>query len=129
MLWLAEQYQYVEIHNFVVMPNHVHAIIEIATVGAGRDQPVRDQPVRYDLFACDLPDQDEKIKIKSLSSLMGAFKTTSSKMIHQAGFVDFAWQRSFHDHIIRNEISYARINDYIDANPERWAVDIFFEKV
>ena len=111
MLWLAEQYQYVELHNFVVMPNHVHAIIEI--VRAGRDLSVI---------------QDEEIKIKSLSSLMGAFKTTSSKMIHQAGFLDFYWQRSFHDHIIRNEIAYEKISNYIDANPQKWESDTFFEK-
>ena len=110
MLWLAEQYQYVELHNFVVMPNHVHTIIEI-------------KHIKYDLLI-----QEQKIKIKSLSSLMGAFKTTSSKMIHQAGFIDFYWQRSFHDHIIRNEIAYEKISDYIDANPQKWENDTFFEK-
>jgi putative transposase len=72
--------------------------------------------------------QEEEIKTKSLSSLMGAFKTTSSKIIHLAGFVDFAWQRSFHDHIIRNEKSYLNISNYIESNPDRWAVDTFFEK-
>lgn len=115
ILWLAEQYQYVAIHNFVVMPNHVHAIIEIDS----RKLLVR--------TGCDLSVQDEGIKIKSLSSLIGAFKTTSSKIIHQAGFVDFAWQRSFHDHIIRNEKAYFNISNYIDTNPEKWLVDTFFE--
>ncbi|WP_281228350.1 transposase [Flavobacterium aquiphilum] len=103
------------------MPNHVHMIIEIdkkkLTVGTGRDLSVHllegdlsvhllegDQSVH--LLEGNLSVQDKKIKIKSLSSLMGAFKTTSSKMIHQVGFADFAWQRSFHDHIIRNERSY-----------------------
>ncbi|RKY35910.1 MAG: hypothetical protein DRP78_04940 [Candidatus Omnitrophota bacterium] len=44
-------------------------------------------------------------KIKSLSSLIGAFKTTSSKLIHKNGMFDFTWQRSFYDHIIRNDRS------------------------
>jgi putative transposase len=131
MLWLAEQYQYVELHNFVVMPNHVHAIIGIS-VGTGRDLSVRDLSVRdlsvRDLSVRDVSMQEEEIKTKSLSSLMGAFKTTSSKIIHLAGFVDFAWQRSFHDHIIRNEKSYLNISNYIESNPDRWAVDTFFEK-
>jgi hypothetical protein len=30
--------------------------------------------------------------------------------------------------IIRNDISYYRISDYIDSNPERWQTDVFFEK-
>lgn len=106
--WLAEQYQYVVIHNYVVMPNHVHVIIEIDAIGTARELSVQ--------------------KIKSLSSLIGAFKTTSSKMIHQAGFVDFVWQRSFHDHIIRNERSYSNISNYIDTNPEKWMADTFFEE-
>jgi putative transposase len=115
MYWLSEQYQYVDIHNFVIMPNHVHAIIEIdskKSAGANRGLSV----------------QSEEIKIKSLSGLIGAFKTTSSKIIHEYGFLDFTWQRSFHDHIIRNEKSYLNISNYIDSNPDKWTVDTFFEK-
>ncbi len=104
LLWLAEQYRYVVLHNYVVMPNHVHAIIEIDS------SKVVDKP----------------IKIKSLSSLVGAFKTTSSKMIHEAGFSSFAWHRSFHDHIIRSDKSYQIISDYIDQNPSKWQTDKFF---
>lgn len=91
IIWLQEQYQYAEIHNYVIMPNHVHMIIEIDRnkLLAGTEGPARELYVR-----------DKEIKVKSLSSLIGAFKTTSSKKIHQFGFADFAWQRSFHDHII-----------------------------
>lgn len=60
-------------------------------------------------------------KIKSLSELIGAFKTTSSKLIHQAGLNDFAWQRSFYDHIIRAEKDFASIVKYIQNNPLQWA--------
>ncbi|MBF4472510.1 transposase [Flavobacterium sp. HJJ] len=123
--WLAEQYKYVDVHNFVIMPNHVHMVIEIdkkkLTVGTGRDK-IKEGTARK------LSVQDNEIKIKSLSSLIGAFKTTSSKMMHHAGFADFAWQRSFHDHIIRNERSYQNISNYIDLNPEKWMADTFFEK-
>ena len=104
LLWLAEQYRYVVLHNYVVMPNHVHTIIEIDS------SKVVDKP----------------IKIKSLSSLVGAFKTTSSKMIHEAGFSSFAWHRSFHDHIIRSDKSYQIISNYIDQNPSKWQTDKFF---
>lgn len=104
MHWLEEQYPYVVIHCFVIMPNHVHAILEI-------DKNLV---------------SDEEIKIKSLSELIGAYKTTSSKHIHQKGLLSFAWQRSFHDHIIRNAISYERIFNYIQANPLRWHTDTFF---
>lgn len=104
--WLATQYEYVVMHNFVVMPNHVHAIIEIDSLRVNQNE----------------------VKIKSLSSLIGAFKTTSSKQIHLKGYAEFAWQRSFHDHIIRDERAYNNISKYIDNNPEKWAIDTFFEK-
>lgn len=103
-VWLENQYSYVKIPAFVVMPNHVHAIVEINSKQA-----------------------NSHCKIKSLSQLIGAYKTTSSKLIHLEGLENFVWQRSFHDHIIRNEDSYIRIYDYILSNPERWNSDSFYK--
>ncbi|MFZ6665503.1 hypothetical protein [Peijinzhouia sedimentorum] len=65
------------------------------------------------------------IKIKSLSQLMDVYKTTTSKEIHLLGVFDFAWQRSFYDHIIRNSESYEKIKAYINTNPKRWKNDRF----
>ena len=102
-LWLQNQYDYVDVHTFIIMPNHVHAIIEINSEKLLKDQ-----------------------KIKSLSQLVGVYKTTSSKLIHLAGFKEFSWQRSFLDHIIITDASYERIYEYIETNPERWNNDSFF---
>jgi putative transposase len=104
VLWLEERYPYVVVHCFVIMPNHVHILLEI-------DKSLV---------------SDKDIKIKSLSELIGAYKTTSSKQIHLMGLLSFAWQRSFHDHIVRNEIAYERIFNYIESNPLRWYADTFF---
>lgn len=106
ILWLENQYEYVKIHNYVVMPNHVHIVIEIN---------------RQFLSS-------KEVKIKTLSSLMGALKTTSSKLIHLSGFLDFSWQRSFHDRIIRSRQEFLRIANYIDSNPENWNKDSFSQK-
>lgn len=104
IIWLENQYSYVEIHNYVVMPNHIHLILEIDSKKV----------------------KDGDVKIKSVSSLIGALKTTSSKKIHEIGFLGFSWQRSFHDHIIRNEKAYQNIANYIDLNPYKWSADLFF---
>lgn len=104
--WLPVQYPYVSIHNSVVMPNHLHLILEI-----------------------DSSSVSKEIKIKSLSSLMGAFKTTASKLIHETGFLEFAWHRSFHDHIIRDDKAYKNIHAYIDENPKNWFEDDLFRSV
>jgi len=124
--WLAEQYPYVILHAFVVMPNHIHGIIEINRtaifVGTGRDLSLqRDLSQQRDLSL--------QPKIKSLSELMGAYKTTVSKQIHLSGYIDFEWQRSFHDHIIRDVQSYINISDYILNNPEKWENYNFFNPV
>jgi hypothetical protein len=77
--WLGEQYPYVVLHEFVVMPNHIHGIIEIKranVVGTGHDLSLQH-------------DSSVSIKIKSLSELMGAYKTTSSKKIHLLGYEAF----------------------------------------
>lgn len=109
-LWIQEQYEYVELDEFIIMPNHFHGILiieyEIHKVGTGRDLSLQG-----------------KQKIKPLPQLIGAFKTTSSKMIHQSGKPDFAWQRSFYDHIIRNEKSLNHIREYIRNNPLKWETD------
>jgi len=112
--WLAEQYKYVALHAFVVMPNHIHGIIEInsSPVRAARERPV----------------QEELIKIKSLSELMGAYKTTSSKLIHQAGLASFKWKRSFHDHIIRRSDALIIIENYIENNSQKWTQDRFHKE-
>ena len=58
-----------------------------------------------------------------LSKTICAFKTTSSKLIHRAGFPEFKWQRSFYDHIIRNEKALQKIREYILINPLKWEYD------
>ncbi|MFC6998104.1 transposase [Rufibacter roseus] len=115
--WLAEQYTYVVSHAFVVMPNHVHGILEIKQVAEEADLATAADTLSQGFPSAKAP------KIKSLSELIGAFKTTSSKLIKQAGLPDFAWHRSFYDHIIRDERGYEKIKDYIDTNPARWHED------
>lgn len=100
--WLGEQFPYIELVSFIVMPDHVHGIIRINDngVGNGRDRSLQ--------------------KIKPLPQLIGAYKTTTSKRIHLAGDSNFKWQKSYHDHIIRNIRSLNRIVNYIQTNPEHW---------
>ncbi len=152
--WQAvmERYAYVYSHAFVVMPNHVHGLVEINQqwdLGGDikRDDQERDDQegvdracvdqecVRtgrdlslHDRHASHIKSQEPvKVqKIKSISELMGAYKTTSSKLIRLAGLSDFVWQRSFHDHIVRNEQSFRHIKDYIENNPTRWQEDKFW---
>ena len=109
-LWLKENYNYIRLYRYVVMPNHFHGLIVIDRMNSG-------DVVRT---GRDLSLQN---KIKSLSELIGAFKTTSSKLIHRAGLSEFGWQRSFYDRIIRNEKEFDNASDYILNNPLNWHRD------
>ena len=103
LLRLSQQYDYVSLQDFVIMPNHIHIVIDIDrdVVGDVRERPL--QP-----------------KKKSLSSLIWAFKTVSAKRLHEAWFTEFKRQRSFYDHVIRNEQDLLRIQEYIQFNPYNW---------
>ncbi len=125
-LWLPWQYPYLELDKFIIMPNHMHGIVIIDNNNyhirrgmsrcycRGRSRPV---PAETTVSTTNT------IKIKSLSQLIGAFKTTSSKIIHQNGLKIFNWQRSFHDHIIRDEQSLNNIRKYIKNNPMKWGLE------
>lgn len=102
--WLAERYNHVKLDEYIVMPNHLHGILTIKSgiaVGNGRDRSLQR-------------------KIKPLPELIGAFKTTSSKLIHSAGLAGFQWQKSYYDRIVRNDMDLERIREYIRNNPARW---------
>lgn len=111
--WLAEQYPYVRLDEFIVMPNHFHGILIIEKNIDGRDNP-RIVPTN----------NAYNRRHNLLSKTMNAFKTTSSKRINrsQKEFV-FHWQRSFYDHVIRNEESLYKIRSYIHYNAQKWDVD------
>lgn len=112
-IWLGNKYQYIDLISFVIMPDHIHGIIKINSdyydnAGNGRDHSLHNT-IDHSL-----------LKIKPLSEIIGAYKTTVSKRIHLAGDMEFKWQKSFHDHIIRNLQSLNRIKNYIEMNAENW---------
>jgi putative transposase len=109
-LWLEKNFDYVRLNEFMVMPNHLHGMIVIDRFNTGN-------------VVCLGRDLSQQEKIKSLSQLIGAFKTTSSKLIHRNGFLDFNWQRSFFDRIIRSDKEMENITNYIVNNPYNWEKD------
>jgi REP element-mobilizing transposase RayT len=94
LLWyeIKNHHKNVELDEYVIMPDHVHGIIII--------------------------NRSERPTI-SLSNIVGGYKSAVSKYVHRLGF-DFKWQTSFHDHIVRNEFSLNRIQNYIIQNPMKW---------
>lgn len=99
----------VDLDIYQIMPNHIHFILIIPyRRGIARNAPT---------FGNITPG--------SLPCIIRSFKSESSKQIHR--LIDkpqfIVWQRSFYDHIIRNEYSLFKIRKYIKDNPACWETD------
>ena len=67
----------------------------------------------------------QNIGNNSVSSIIGSYKSAVTKHAHRLGF-DFAWQTRFHDHIIRDQESFDKIQKYIIENVLKWEEDKFY---
>ncbi len=120
------------LHEYVIMPNHVHGIIEINNpqstganmgvctnavgvganvvgVGANNYSPLRTPQSR----PCGTS--------RTVGSVVRGFKIGVTK---QMGFSP--WQRNYYEHIIRNDESYQNIVQYMAQNPLKWEEDCFY---
>jgi putative transposase len=111
--WLGDQYPYIDLISFVIMPDHIHGIIYINAGFYNHSISGTDCDVVVNGRDRSLQSKQTNSKIKPLPELIGAYKTTVSKRIHISGDVEFKWQKSFHDHIIRNIKSLNRIKHYM----------------
>ncbi len=59
----------------------------------------------------------------TLGEIVRTYKAASTRMIRQTANLEFAWQRNYYEHVVRNEESLNRIRQYIMENPARWAID------
>lgn len=100
---IAGHYEHVFVDKYVIMPNHIHAIIVIEAYSAERSRP-----------------------FPTLSTIIGQYKSGVARTIHATAPDMIVWQKSFHDHVIRNEHDYLNIWQYIDTNPLTWETDCFY---
>ncbi|UFH57956.1 transposase [Spirosoma sp. KNUC1025] len=107
--------QQVEFGAFVVMPNHIHGILILNNDDGNNDGRV----------STPSSQRFQNQGKNTVSSIIGGYKSAVTKHAHRLGF-DFGWQARLHDHIIRNDAEYQRINDYIEQNPARWDADKFY---
>jgi REP element-mobilizing transposase RayT len=138
--WLdiPNHYPSVVLHEHIVMPNHVHGIIELTSVGACHGMPPHGMPLQNDesVRTCHgmspqsgMPlrnNQFSKPIPNSISVIINQYKSSVKRWCNKNGHENFKWQSRFYDHIIRNEQSYQNISEYIINNPEKWKEDKFF---
>lgn len=87
-----------QIVKYVIMPNHLHMILSIGGSGKAAAGGIYAAP--------------------TVPRIMNSYKASVSR---DAGFP--IWQRSFYDHIIRNQPDFEETWKYIDNNPLQWVLD------
>ncbi len=121
---LPNHYQYTQLDEFVIMPNHVHGII-ILNVGAGLKPALVNSDKTYQTHEARAGLKPAPTIQRGLSEIIRALKTFSSKQINlirnNPGVP--LWQRNYYEHIIRDEKELHTIRQYIRYNPLKWAED------
>ena len=94
---IAQHYSNAAVEKYIIMPNHIHLIIML------READVR------------------TMTAPTISRIIKHMKEFVTKKTGRS-----FWQKTFHDHIIRNEREYQEIWEYIHTNPMKWKEDCFF---
>ena len=105
---LEKEFSNIKLHEYIIMPNHMHFIIEL-TEGADTGPA------------------------PTIAEIVCSFKTRTTghaiKEIKKGNLLPFDkrfWQRNYYEHIIRNEKEYYKIVEYIQNNPLKWEEDEYF---
>jgi putative transposase len=125
---LPHHYPHIELHDYVVMPNHFHGIVVIVdTVRAGL-KPARTEPAVVGAGFKPAPTKPTPTRRHGLPEIVRALKTFSARRINEYRNTPgiSVWQRNYYEHIIRNEAAYLKIADYIQTNPQRWLEDTYY---
>ena len=97
---IPKHYPAVSVDHYVVMPNHIHILLQINTDADGRPMVA-----------------------PTISTVIQQLKGIVTKRIGQS-----VWQKLYHDHVIRGQQDYLKIWEYIDNNPAKWKEDCFYRE-
>ena len=121
---IPKHFSFVELGNFVVMPNHTHGILIINNVKSLHCYDM-DKSLHCNDSTGNQYFSDISPKSGSISTIVRSYKSVVSKHARLLN-PEFNWQPKFHDHIIRNSESFERIQNYIENNPSNWKEDKFY---
>ena len=114
---LTNHYHNCLLDTYVIMPDHFHGIVQIINIDENAGNGVVD--VGNDVF--DVGNGLKPfptVKHYGLSEIIRGFKTFSSRGINKINHnTVFRWQKSYYDHIVRDDYSLNRIRKYIINNP------------
>ena len=105
LLLLEKRYPSVAIWDYVIMPDHIHAIIFL------NNDTIEET---------NLPNSGGASPSPTLSEVICSFKSLTARACKQKYGVEKMFQRSYAEHIIRDYKDYETRKAYIQQNPIRW---------
>jgi REP element-mobilizing transposase RayT len=103
---LPRWFPHVKLHEYVLMPNHLHGMIELT-----EQDPTQASPRA------------------ALWEIIRVFKAATSYQIRRSeGQPWFAWQDDYYETVIRSEAALQQIHRYIIENPLHWSQDKLYKR-
>ncbi|MFN0293753.1 transposase [Pedobacter helvus] len=133
---LENKFPDIRIDEYVIMPNHIHLIIE--NIGLHNPDAVRvDLCVNPSTDLCVDPNMHRQAEGEHSGSPLHRVvqwlktMTTNSyiKGVKTLGWEPFnkkIWHRNYYEHIIRDDRAHHNIAEYIKNNPLKWEADKFY---
>ena len=103
LLLLEQRYPSLKIDQYVIMPNHIHAVLLLEETAGATVRP-------------------------TIMDIVCAYKSLTTRKCKKAQPVDKLFQTSFYEHVIRNREDYNEIAEYIVNNPKQWELDRLYSK-
>ena len=95
---MSDIYEHIKLDDFVIMPDHVHGIIELCGNASVREGGQGRPP---------------------LQKIIQGFKSVTMRECFEYGYRQI-WQRNYYEHVVRNEKEYRKISKYIQNNLKKY---------
>jgi putative transposase len=124
---VTEHYPYAEIPLFVVMPNHIHAVVIIdgAKIPYKRNN-IEARHIHVETRRATSLQSEAMANIANmqgwLSVVIGGLKSTITRYAHD-NEIPFIWQTRFYEHVVRSQDELNLIGEYIQLNVAKWSFD------
>jgi REP element-mobilizing transposase RayT len=129
------------LHEFIIMPNHLHGIIELIRINEYINQNHGENAISCNggtgnggtRHGATLHSNDAKLNNNksnqnqfgkpvagSVSVIINQYKSSVKRWCNKNNYQYFKWQSRFYERLIRNKKSFIAISNYIKKNPARW---------
>lgn len=103
LLMLEQRYPSLKIDQYVIMPNHIHAILLLEETAGDCQRP-------------------------TIMDIICAYKSLATRECKKVRPIEKLFQTSFYEHVIRSCEDYNEIAEYIVNNPKQWELDKLYSK-